>query len=89
MNKSHKGNSSRNTPSREEKNCFKCNKPGHFIAECPEASSKDKNKKFSSKRESYKRRFQKSLATFENLEISSDSDDEEANVALMATADGD
>ncbi|GAU10265.1 hypothetical protein TSUD_420340 [Trifolium subterraneum] len=52
MSKSRKGNSSRSTPNREEKNCFKCNKPGHFIAECPEASTKDKNKKFSS----YKRR---------------------------------
>ncbi|GAU10466.1 hypothetical protein TSUD_421860, partial [Trifolium subterraneum] len=86
MSKSRKGNSSRSTPNREEKNCFKCNKPGHFIAKCPEASSKDKNKKFSS----YKRRFQKSLmATFEDLEASLDSDDEEANVALMATANED
>ncbi|PNX81623.1 aspartyl-tRNA synthetase, partial [Trifolium pratense] len=61
MSKSRKGNSSRSTPSREEKNCFKCNKPGHFIAECPEASSKDKSK----------------------------NDDEEENVALMATTDED
>src|SRR6266487_4041961 len=32
MSKSRTGNSSRSTPTREEKNCFKCNKPGHFIA---------------------------------------------------------
>src|SRR6266487_4141953 len=89
-NKSIKGNNSRNSGSKEEKNCFKCKKPGHFIADCPEASSKDKSKKFSSKTENFRRKFKKSLmATFENLEMSSEEDDEEANVALMDEADSD
>jgi hypothetical protein len=43
----------------EQNKCFKCNKPGHFIAECPENKSKS-NKKSSSK-EKYKSRVKKSF----------------------------
>ncbi|KAK2369536.1 putative mitochondrial protein [Trifolium repens] len=69
----------------DQSKCFKCNKPGHFIADCPE--NKSRSSKQSSSKERYKSKVKKSfLATWENLDKDSDSDgDEEANLALMAT----
>lgn len=68
----------------DQSKCFKCNKPGHFIADCPE--NKSKSSKQSSSKERYKSKVKKSfLATWEDLDKDSDSDgDEEANLALMA-----
>ncbi|MCI06846.1 serine/threonine protein kinase SRPK1, partial [Trifolium medium] len=76
----------------EQKNCFHCKKPGYFIADCPEMSSKENNKRSSSKRESFKNKIKKSLmATWEDLEKISDdeTEEEEANLALMASTDSD
>ncbi|MCI22389.1 serine/threonine protein kinase SRPK1, partial [Trifolium medium] len=91
--KNFKGNGSRGSGKKEEqKNCFHCKKPGHFIADCPEMSSKDKNKRNSSKKESYKNRIKKSLmATWEDIDNLSDDDveEEEANLALMASTESD
>ncbi|MCI31814.1 serine/threonine protein kinase SRPK1, partial [Trifolium medium] len=89
--KNFNGNASRNSEKKEEqKNCFHCKKPGHFIADCPEMSSKDKYKRNSSKKEYYKTKIKKSLmATFEDLSFESESKEEEANLALMASADSD
>ncbi|KAK2398040.1 putative mitochondrial protein [Trifolium repens] len=69
----------------DQNKCFKCNKPGHFIADCPE--NKSRSSKQSSSKERYKSKVKKSLlATWEDLDKDSDSDgDEEANLALMAT----
>ncbi|WJX67641.1 25S rRNA (cytosine(2870)-C(5))-methyltransferase [Trifolium repens] len=69
----------------DQSKCFKCNKPGHFIADCPENKSRPSNQ--SSSKERYKSKVKKSfLATWEDLDKDSDSDgDEEANLALMAT----
>jgi hypothetical protein len=70
----------------EQSKCFQCNKPGHFIADCPDNKSKS-NKKSSSK-EKYKNKVKKNfLATWEDIDKDSDSnEDDEANMALMATA---
>ncbi|PNX58950.1 serine/threonine protein kinase SRPK1, partial [Trifolium pratense] len=68
--KNFRGNNSRNFVSKKEdqKNCFNCKKPGHFIADCPEMSLKDKNKRYSSKKQQFKSKLKKSLmATFEEL----------------------
>ncbi|KAK2401718.1 putative mitochondrial protein [Trifolium repens] len=69
----------------DQNKCFKCNKPGHFIADCPE--NKSRSSKQSSSKERYKSKVKKSLlATWEDLDKDSDSEgDEEANLALMAT----
>jgi hypothetical protein len=69
----------------EQNKCFKCNKPGHFIADCPE--NKSRSSKQSSSKERYKNKLKKGfLATWEDLDKDSDSDeDEEANLVLMAT----
>ncbi|WJX28632.1 25S rRNA (cytosine(2870)-C(5))-methyltransferase [Trifolium repens] len=69
----------------DQNKCFKCNKPGHFIADCPE--NKSRSSKQSSSKERYKSKVKKSfLATWEDLDKDSDSDgDEEANLALLAT----
>jgi hypothetical protein len=70
----------------EQNKCFKCNKPGHFIADCPENLSK--TSKRTSNKERYKSKLKKGfLATWDDLDQESDSDgEEEANLALMATA---
>ncbi|XP_045797929.1 uncharacterized protein LOC123892146 [Trifolium pratense] len=88
--KNFRGNNSKTFAKKDDqKNCFKCKKTGHFIAECSEMSSRDNNKKGNSRREYYKNKLKKSLmATFENLS-SEDEAEEEANVALMASADSD
>ncbi|MCI40471.1 hypothetical protein A2U01_0061704, partial [Trifolium medium] len=53
-------------------------------------SSKDKYKRNSSKKESYKNKLKKSLmATFENLSSEDAAEEEEVNLALMASADSD
>ncbi|PNY05238.1 serine/threonine protein kinase SRPK1 [Trifolium pratense] len=89
--KNYRGSASRNSGKKEDqKNCFHCKKPGHFIADCPEMSSKDKSKRNSSKKEYYKNKLKKSLmATFEDLSSESESEEEEANLAFMASADSD
>src|SRR4030067_1028231 len=72
----------------EQKNCYNCKKPGHFIAECPDMP-KEKTKKSGSKSSNFKKNLSKSLmAAWDQLDKESDSekeDDEEANLALMAT----
>ncbi|KAK2381034.1 hypothetical protein QL285_068675 [Trifolium repens] len=69
----------------EQSKCFKCNKHGHFIADCPENLSR--SSKRTSSKEKYKSKLKKGfLATWDDLDQDSDSDgDEEANLALMAT----
>ncbi|KAK2456470.1 gag-protease polyprotein [Trifolium repens] len=70
----------------DQSKCFKCNKPGHFIADCPENLSR--NSKRTSNKERYKSKLKKGfLATWDDLDQESDSDgEEEANLALMATS---
>ncbi|CAJ2647317.1 unnamed protein product [Trifolium pratense] len=88
-----KGNSSRNFVSKkvDQKNCFNCKKSGHFIADCPEMSAKDKSKRYSSKKQQFKSKLKKSLmATFEELSSEEEvEEEEEANLALMASTDSD
>ncbi|MCI24077.1 serine/threonine protein kinase SRPK1, partial [Trifolium medium] len=86
-----KGFGSRSYGSRDkkedQKTCYNCKKLGHFIADCPDLSAKDKGKNVS-----YKNRVKKSLmATWEDLDKISDREpeDEEANLALMATTPSD
>ncbi|MCI47604.1 hypothetical protein A2U01_0068846, partial [Trifolium medium] len=51
-------------------------------------SSKDKSKRNGSKKEYYKNKIKKSMmATFEDLSSEIESEEEEANMALMASAD--
>jgi hypothetical protein len=90
QNYSSRGFGSRNFANKEKKddskNCFNCNKPGHFIADCPELNTKGKGKK-----SALKNKAKKSLmATWEDInELSDDEDSEEANLALMATGASD
>ncbi|KAK2409948.1 gag-protease polyprotein [Trifolium repens] len=85
-----RGFGSRNNTSKEKKddtkNCFNCHKPGHFMADCPELSSKGKGRK-----STITNKAKKSLmATWEDInELSEDEDSEEANLALMATGESD
>jgi hypothetical protein len=89
-NHSSRGFGLRNSNNKERKdnskNCFNCNKPGHFIANCPDLNSKGKGKK-----SALKNKAKKSLmATWEVInELSDDDDSEEANLALMATGASD
>ncbi|PNX82437.1 serine/threonine protein kinase SRPK1 [Trifolium pratense] len=91
--KNFRGNSSRNSGGKkdEQKNCFNCKKPGHFIADCPKMSSKDKSKRYNSKKQQFKSKLKKSLmTTFEELPSEEEvEEDEEANLALMASTDSD
>ncbi|XP_045791692.1 uncharacterized protein LOC123886420 [Trifolium pratense] len=91
--KNFRGNSSRNSGGKkeEQKNCFNCKKPGHFIADYPEMSSKDKSKRYNSKKQQFKSKLKKSLmVTFEELSSEEEvEEDEEANLALMASTDSD
>jgi hypothetical protein len=69
----------------DQNKCFKCNKIGHFIADCPE--NKNRSNKKASSRENYKNRVKKSLlATWEDLDNDSEAEEEEANLALTAIA---
>ncbi|PNX54828.1 serine/threonine protein kinase SRPK1, partial [Trifolium pratense] len=77
-----RGNNSRNLVSKkdDQKNCFNCKKPGHFIADCPEMSSKDKSKRYNTKKQQFKSKLKKCLmATFEELSSEEEvEEDEEA-----------
>jgi hypothetical protein len=68
----------------DSKSCFNCHKPGHFIADCPELSTKGKGSK-----STFKNKVKKSLlATWEDLDKLSDdeAEDAEANLALIANS---
>jgi len=79
----------------DQKGCFNCKKPGHFIAECPDLQkekSKDKSKKSSFNSRKFRKQIKKSLmATWKDLDSESGSEKEEAEdeanvaVGLVAT----
>jgi len=79
----------------DQKGCFNCKKPGHFIAECPDLQkekSKDKSKKSSFNSRKFRKQIKKSLmATWEDLDSESGSKKEKAEdetnvaVGLVAT----
>jgi hypothetical protein len=85
------GGSSRGSDFKDKKEDqnYKCNKSGHFIADCPE--NKNKSNKKASNKENYKNRVKKSLlATWKDLDNDYEADEEEeANLALMAIASED
>jgi len=74
----------------DQKGCFNCRKPGHFIVDCPDLQkekSKDKSKKSSFNSRKFKKQIKKSLmATWEDLDNESGSEREEvgdeANVVV-------
>lgn len=69
-----------------QKGCFNCKKHGHFIVDCPEVQ-KDKSKKGSFKKDSFRNKFKKNLMTTWdelNKEEDSEKDEEQANLTLMA-----
>src|SRR4051812_9755115 len=59
--------------------CYECNEPGHFKNECPKLQKENPKKKFHKKKGL--------MATWDDLESESDSEGEQANLALMATVD--
>src|SRR3954465_11266591 len=59
--------------------CYECNEPGHFRNECPQLQKEHPKKKFHKKKGL--------MATWDESEDESDSEDEQANCALMATED--
>jgi len=79
----------------DQKGCFNCKKPGHFIADCPDLQkekSKDKSKKSSFNSRKFKKQINMSLmATWEDLDNESGCEKEEAEdeanvaVGLVAT----
>jgi len=79
----------------DQKGCFNCKKPGHFIADCPDLQ-KEKSKKPKFKSNKFRRQIKQSLkATWEDLdnELRSNKDEaeDEANVVvgLVATVASD
>jgi len=64
----------------DQKGCFNCKKPGHFIVDCPDLQkekSKDKSKKPNFNSSKFKKQIKKSLmATWEDLNSESGSDKE-------------
>ena len=66
----------------DQKGCFNCKKTGHFIAECPDLQkekSKGKSKKASFNTRKFRKQIKKSLmATWEDIDIESGSEKEEA-----------
>jgi len=61
----------------DQKGCFNCKKPGHFIVDCPDLQkekSKDKSKKSTFKSNKIKKQIKQSLmATWEDLDSESES----------------
>jgi len=78
----------------DQKGCFNCKKPGHFIVDCPDIQkekSKDKSKKSTFKSNKIKKKIKQSLmATWEDLDSESESDkddvDEDAKVVVGLVA---
>ena len=79
----------------DQKGCFNCKKPGHFIVDCPDLQkekSKEKSKKSTFKPSKFRKQIKQSLmANWEDLDSESGCDkeevDDEANVhvGLVAT----
>src|SRR4051812_14598300 len=59
--------------------CYECNEPGHYKNECPKLQKENPKKKFHKKKGL--------METWDESEDESDSEDEQANCALMATED--
>ena len=78
----------------DQKGCFNCKKPGHFIVDCPDLQkekSKEKSKKSTFKSNKFRKQIKQSLiATLEDLDSESGSDEDkagdEANVAMGLVA---
>jgi hypothetical protein len=68
----------------DQKGCFNCKKPDHFIVDCPDLQkekSKEKSKKPNFKYNKFRRQSMQSLmATLEDLDNESGSDKDEAEV---------
>jgi len=79
----------------DQKGCFNCKKPGHFIVNCPDLQkdkSKEKSKKLTLKSIKFKRQIKQSvMTTWKDLDSESGSDKNEAgdetnlDVGLVAT----
>ena len=86
----------RSSKKEDQKGCFNCKKPGHFIVDCPDLQkekSKEKSKKPTFKSSKFKKQLKQSLmATWDDLDSESESDKEESDegakiaVGLVATA---
>jgi len=67
----------------DQKGCFNCKKPRHFIVDCPDLhkeKSKDKSKKSTFKSNKIKKQIKQSLmATWEDLDSESEFDKDDAN----------
>ncbi|RHN74110.1 putative RNA-directed DNA polymerase [Medicago truncatula] len=78
-----KRGSYKNSKKEDQKGCFNCKKPGHFITDCPDLQKekfKGKSKKSSFSSSKFRKQIKKSLmATWEDLDSESGSDKEEAD----------
>jgi len=89
-------NSYKGSRKEDQKGCFNCKKPEHFIADCPDLQkekSKDRSKKSTFKSNKIKKRIKQCLmATREDLDSESGSDKDDADegakivVGLVATS---
>src|SRR4051812_25178881 len=78
--KLEKGESSGSRRSDKKKvTCYECNMPGHYKNECPKLQKENPKKKFHKKKGL--------MATWDDSESESDTQGEQANIALMATVD--
>uniref|UniRef100_A0A151UEW5 CCHC-type domain-containing protein n=1 Tax=Cajanus cajan TaxID=3821 RepID=A0A151UEW5_CAJCA len=74
----------KSTPDKAQPLCFECKKLDHYKIECPELENEKEKEK---RKMNLHKKKKAMMATWEDLDVSSTKDDEEANICLMADVD--